>query len=841
MNRWGSFFSRFLALFRGRRLDDDLATELHSHLAMLTDEYVRRGMNPEEARYAARRDFGGLEQAKELYRDQRGLPFLESLLQDVRYAFRMLRKSPGFTAVALLTLALGIGANTAIFSLLDTLFFRRLPVQNSSQLVYLFQTRNHTGYASLSYPDYLYYRDHNRSLSQLAAHYSFAPINLVANGESKEINGSVVTANYFSLLRLQPALGRFFSGEEDAVPDRNPVAVLSYTFWRNQFAGAPNVLGKPIQLNGVQFTIVGVAPKDFHGVYLGGLATEVWMPSSMLRVGYRFCDGFQRNCTIMELIGSLRPGQTLAATQAEMDVLARDLETAYPDIDKGLGIVVMPARGTLPGNEDPRAASLLMGFVGVVLLVACANLAGLLLARNSVRRKEVAVRLAMGAYFDLSFDPLILCFAFGISLLTGIVFGLVPAFQTTRPDLMGVLKDETSLKARHGSFVRNALIIAQVALSNVLLVGAGLLLLSLHSIYQGSGFDPRPILTLRLRPTLAAYNPARSKAFQLEVIRRLETLPGVLAASPARFVPLPGWGAGQLVSLPGREAAEHAAGYAISTNDVGPRFFEALGVPLIEGRDFTNQDQKNTPLVAIVNEVLARKLWPGQEAVGRTVVFKGKQYQIVGVVKQAQYYAASQQPEPFLYADFWQTDGIDVEPVDTRLHVRVAGDTLTMLRLVRREIAAVDANVPISEDRPLTEWLDYSFQPVRIAGTLLVCFAALALFLSAIGLYGVLAFSVAQRTREIGIRMALGAEKTAVATLILRQGLYLAAAGVAFGLVGAFACARLLGNLLYGVHQFDLSTFLAGPAVLLAIALAACYLPARRASRLDPLVALRYE
>ncbi len=427
-------------------------------------------------------------------------------------------------------------------------------------------------------------------------------------------------------------------------------------------------------------------------------------------------------------------------------------------------------------------------------------------------------------------------------MVAAAVFGLVPALQASRADLLPALKDDAPAGA-FGSRLRGVLVIGQVALSLVLLVGAGLLVRSIASVYRGPGFDPHPIALLRLRPSLVAQTPAQAKAFQEEVIRRLEALPGVVSASPAFFPQLPGWDTNAIpVWLPGQPApANRRSGFQASFNIVGPHFFKTLDVPMVEGRDFNAGDRRGTPDVVIVNDTLARHFWRGESALGRTLVANGQTYQVVGVARAAQYHNVMEAPRPYVYVNYWQRRSIDREPTDSRTHVRVAGDAMAMLPAIRREIAAVDPTVPIAEDRPLTEWLDYSFLPVRAAGTLLVCFSAIALFLSAIGLYGVLASAVSQRTREIAIRLALGAERGEVAKMVVRQGATLVGIGTAIGLTAAFASARLLTTFLYGVSQYDPLTAIAMPAVLMVVTLLASYLPARRAMRTDPMVALRYE
>ncbi len=553
---------------------------------------------------------------------------------------------------------------------------------------------------------------------------------------------------------------------------------------------------------------------------------------------------------------------------------------------------MIPARGIRPIERQAsvQSSALLAAVVALVLLIACANLAGLLLARNTARRKEIVVRLALGAsrsrivrqlltestllslvggalgllialwtqrllgsfyaisdegtrqYFVIGLNSVVLLFALGASLLTGIVFGLLPALQSSRRDLVSALKDEGTSSSAHRSQLRNILVVGQVALSVALLVGSGLLVRSLQNIYRGAGYDPSHLMWLRLRPSLIAYSASKAWAYQREVIRRVEALPGVVSASPEDFSPIRVGGDDDSVWLPGHEPARPEMGYPVSSNEVGPRYFETFGISVLQGREFTEQDQSGTPNVAIVNETLARHLWPGESPIGHAIIASGHLYQIVGVVKDAQFYAAAEQPPSFLYTDYWHQDVTSSTwGEDSRLLVRVRGDPAAMLPRIRKEILAVDSTVPISEDRPLIDALAEEFQPVRMASTFLVCLGALALFLSSIGLHGILAFTVSQRTREIGIRMALGAERSDVAGMIVRQGVSLAVTGAAIGAVAALASGRYLASFLYGVKTYDMLVFCMAPVVLVGFALLACYIPARRAMKVDPMVALRYE
>jgi predicted permease len=816
---------------------------------------------------------------------------VSSWWQDVRYALRSFAKSPGFTAAAVGVLALGIGATTAILSLVDTLYVRTLPVPDPSRLVEVYQVRTPGEYFNLSYPDFGFYREHARSFSGLAAHYSSAPINLTLGDRSGEINGSVVSESYFRVLGIRPALGRFFRAEEDAVPGRDPVAVVGYGLWQDRLGGDPAVLGRSLHLNGSDFTIVGVAPESFHGVPLGGLATDVWIPTAMFRVGYRYCDAFRRDCHVVKLLGRLRPGVTREQAQSEMGVLARDLAARYPE-DRGLGVFVAPARGTDPEYraDVARPAPLLLGLALLLLSIACANLAGLLLARGSARRREIAIRAALGAsrarivrqlltesvllsfaggvggllvafwandvlarlyasdvegrqiFFRVGVDPAVLVSAIVITLLAGIAFGLAPALDASRVELAHAAR-QGSERRRGGIRLLDGLVVGQVALTLVLLSGAGLLLRSLRHLHAGAGYDPSPVVLLRLRPALVAYSPGRAEAFQREAVRRVESLPFVVSASPAQAPPLPGWGHRAAVWAPGREPASGRpddAAHAVA-NAVGPRYFETLGIRLVDGREFDETDRPGGARVAIVDATLAARVWPQAAAVGQSLTVDGVPYRVVGVARDAEYRSAAALPVPHVYTDFWQAEEMSREPADARLHVRVTGDPQAALAALRREIADLDPAVPVSEDRTLSEWLGFAFQPVRVAGTMTSAFAAVALLLAAIGVYGILAFSVTRRRREIAIRMALGADSRRLARDVVARGTRLTLIGAAIGTAATLAAARLASSLLYGVGPRDPLTLAATIAVLFGVTLAACYRPARRAARVDPMIALRTE
>ena len=814
---------------------------------------------------------------------------MQILWQDLRYAARMLLKKPGFTFITVMTLGLGIGANLTIFSFVDTFFLRPLPAREPERLVNFEATQNGRWTEGFAYSAYVHYRDHSQSFETLAAHYSTAPFNVVAENDSRVANGAVVSANYFSMLGIQPRLGRFFLPEEDAVPDRNPVVVISYQMWQNRFGGDPAVLGKELRLNGSACQIIGVTPPDFMGV-LAGFPNEFWLPTMMLRLGYRGCDALTNaGCRPLALLGRLAPGRTLADTQAELSVLANQLAAASPT-EQGRGVLLQPARGVRRNERAGFAYQMqvLMAVTGLLLLIACANIASLLSVRGAARRKEIAIRLCIGAgrfrlirqflteslllafaggllgllmslwakellaifytttygslqrYYDLSLNPRALLYALALTLFTGLLFGLLPALQATRHDLIRALKDEGVAQSLRHHRLRSALVIGQVALSLALLVASGLLIRSQSHLRRGANFDAQQVAALRVRPALANYSPEQAQTFTREVVRRLEATPGVRSVSLASGSGLAWLSGGEVrVRLPEQALQRAEEQIQVAYQKVAPRFCETLKIPLLEGREFSEGDVGGERRLAVINETLARRLWPEGAAQERTLMLDEQPYQVVGVSKDAHLHNALEAPLPFLYLPYWQNNL--TKPIDARLVVRVAGDPKIMLPLLRRAIVAVDPNVPLSEDVPLTQQIDATYLPVLLTSTVLSWAGALGLFLSMLGLYGVLAFAVGERTREIGIRMALGAERRDVLRLVVAQGLRLTLAGVGIGLLASLAATPLIKSLLYGVSATDPLTFAVIAGLLILVALLACWIPARRAAKVDPMIALRYE
>jgi predicted permease len=809
---------------------------------------------------------------------------MRSFWQDVRLSIRVLGRTPGWTTLAVVMLAIGIGASVTAFSFAHALFWQPLRARDGDRLVEVTQTLatrpGQAGFA-VSYPDYLHYRDHSRTMAALAAHYSTAPLHLRAGDATLDVNGSVVTANYFDVVGLEPGLGRFFRPEDDAVRDTHRVAIISDDLWRRQFDRSPGVLHQPLTINGEPFTIVGVAPRGFHGVVPGVLNTQVWIPTGMLRVGYRFCDGFTRECRIMQMLGRLTPATAAATAQAEFDALAAQLAASFPESNRGRGVSVRSARGVRLQEQNLHAtgSALLAGGAGLVLAIACANLAGLLLARGMSRRREVAMRLALGAArmrivrqlvtenlvlamaggaggvlvaiwgidvlkalygvsysgtllnFDPRLDPAVLAFTLLLTLITSVLFGLVPALQGSRADVLPALRDEAPSIFGRGSRVRDLLVIAQIALAVVLLTGATLLIRSASYLEQGPGFDATRIALFRLRPALVGFDPARSLQFHQEAIRRLEGVAGVAAASPAAYPPLPGWGPEVTISRPDRRDDRPDSGVVAGQNSVGPRYLDALGLKPLRGREFDAGDRPGAAPVVVVNETLARRLWDSSDVVGRALIVDGSPYEIVGVAPNVQYSGPALPPKPFVYFSFWQRERA---AADVRVHVRVHGDALAVLPRLREAIAAVDPDVPIVDGQRLSDGAAFQFGPVWSMRTALVWFSAVGTLLCAVGLYALLAFIVSLRAREMAIRTALGARPRNLAGQLAVRSAALFGAGAGAGLLAAVAGGRLINGFLYGEVGIDATTLALVCLGLAVVTTLASCAPARRAACTDP-------
>jgi predicted permease len=906
--------ARLRGLLRRRSVEREMEEEMRFHLRMRAEENVRRGMAPEEAERAALRSFGQWPRIKEACRDVKGAGGVEKLLQDMRFGARTLGKNPGFTLVVTLTLALGIGANTAIFSFVNAVLLRTPPVAEPERLVYVFGGTKASPYGVSSYPDYVDYRDRNDVFSDLIA---YSPITLSLNSDEQvdTVTGLIVTGNYFDALGVRPPVGRAFLPEEDATPGAHPVAVIGHGLWQGRFGADPGVVGRKLLLNGQQFTVVGVAPADFNGAD-AGRTSDIYVPMAMQALVRPPRGGYsgemnpdllaRRGARWLDIVGRLKPGVTEEQARAAMSTLAAQIAQTYQETNEEQTATVSPL---VKGDPERRGtmlsvAGLLLAVVGLVLLIACANVANLLLARATSRRKEISIRLALGASrgrlvrqllteslllsllggagglllgvwlvktmrtysppanffpvaFDFSLDGNVLAFTLLLSVLTGLLFGIAPALQASKPDLVVALKDETALvpggRAARRFTLRDLLVIAQVALSLVLLISAGLFMRSLRKA-QGidPGFDPRQVLTMPLNINLLRYTKTQGQDFYRQVLERVTALPGVQSATLTRTPPLSGSSRVSTVTIAGREGpgarsnseTSGGAGESVPSNDtlassVALDYFKTLNVPLLRGRDFNAQDREGAPGVVIVNETFARRYFPGQDPIGQRVSLGGAQgpwLEVVGLARDGKYVTLGEVPAPFLYQPLAQRHESGMV-----LLLRAGGDPSQLVPAIRREVHSIEPNLPLTNARLMEELLSTSLYPARMGAILIGVFGLLALLLASVGLYGVMSYSVSRRTREIGIRMALGARGGDVLRLVLRQSMTLMAVGVGLGLAAAFAATRLLAGFLYGVSPTDPAAFVGIAALLSIVSLAASLVPARRAATVDPLVAFRYE
>lgn len=814
-----------------------------------------------------------------------------TLLQDIRYGIRGLLKRPAFTAVAIITLALGIGANSAIFSLVNTVLLRPLPVRSPEEIVSVAVRAKNDSMLAFSYPNYKDFRDRNDVLSGLLL-YRFAPLSLSQQGNNERVWSYEVSGNYFDLLGVQAIQGRTFLPEEDQTRLSHPVVVLSHSFWERRFGADQNLIGKDITLNNHAFKVIGVAPPGFKGTELV-YSPDMWMPIAMAEwaePGAHYLD--ERDTNNFFGIGRLKPGVSARQAEASLNVLAQQLAKEYPDSNEGQSIMLTPPGLILPEIRGGVLSFtwILMGAVALVLLIACINIAGLLLARAADRRKEIAIRLAMGASrfrlirqlltestllsviggaiglglavwiinlllafrppldfplaMEIRVDWRVMLFALAISLLTGAVFGLVPALQATRPALVTALKDTAAQAGHRRSRFRNGLVVAQLALSLVLLIAAGLVARVLQRLQtMNPGFDTHNALTMSFDLGLQGYDKEKGQEFYNEVVGRVKSLPGVRSASLISFLPLSLNYNSSFVYVEGQPSERGANVPTAMVAAAAPGYFETMSTTLLMGREFTDQDRKDSEKVAVVNEAFVRQLMHEVSTVGGALgrrisisTEKGPFVRIVGVVKDGKYFNISEQPRPFVWGPISQNYNSGAS-----LIVRTAGAPQASIAAVRNEVHSLDPNLPVYDVKTMADHMRLPLFPARIAAVVLGAFGLVALALAAIGIYGVTSYSVSQRTREIGIRMALGAQLGDVLRLIISQGLKLTALGVGLGLIGAFLLTRALASLLYEVSATDPATFLLVPALLAAIALLASYFPARRATKVDPVVSLRYE
>ncbi len=809
------------------------------------------------------------------------------MLNDLRLAWRLFIKSPGFTAIVVTTLALGIGLNTAVFSAVDALLLRPLPgVRAPQEIVQLYRSYPGMAYGSSSVPHYQSVRERAGDVFSDVGIWEFDPFSLSSNGHAQRELGQMVSANYFSLLGVQPIKGRLFLPDEDIGRGAHPVAVLSEPTWRTTFGGDPAIIGKQIVLNGRAYSVIGIAPAEFKGI-ISVVQPTLWIPLSQwndARPGNE--DGYERrDQNSMNIIARLKPGVTVASARARMTALIAELQKVYPDDYTKSGMTVVPQSeaGVHPmfRSAEVGLSAIVMAVVAILLLIACVNVANLFLARARDRAREMAIRLSLGARrsalirqlltesllfagisglasiavawwaiglanqiqlpFDVGFSadmrlsPMVLLFTFGASLFTGLLFGIAPALQATRPSLVPALKGEAPA-GRSRARASSGLVVAQMALSIVLLVSAGLFLRNLREATTiDKGFDSSHLLIANVDPSLQGYDKPRSEEFYRRLIQRLAAMPAVSSVTTSSLMPLGLSNNDSDVSIPGYTANPNEM-MSIANNQVSAGYFKTMGVPILKGRGFEARDNLTAQKAIVVNQHFADHFWPGQDPIGKVVKTFGSDHVVIGVTTTGKYQRLGEDPTSYMYLSFDQH--FDASRF---LLIRTTGDPIAFAPTLRAEVAAIDADMPLADVRSAEAHLGIALLPARLTGAVLGIFGLLGLGLAAIGIYGVMAYAVAQRTREIGIRMAIGAGRGQVLQLLMRQGLALVITGMIVGLTLAVGAAQLAKSQLYGSGGFDVITFAAVPLVLLAVAALAIWLPARRASGMDPVAALRRE
>lgn len=867
---------RLRALIHGTAVERELDDEMRFHVEHLRDKYIASGLAVDDATRRARLEFGGIEQVKEECREARGIALLETIVQDVRYGIRMLRRTPAFSVTAIATVALSTAALATVFILARSFFFRELPVHRPDELIVVSATRGRPSEGLVSYPDYRSFRDRATTTSALAAYYPTAPLFVSANGHAREINGAVVSANFFPMLGLTPARGRFFRPDEDEVPDRDRVAVLSDALWRNWFDSSTDAIGAPVRINGAEFTVIGIAPSTALG--LTPAPIEIYIPTMTLRVGYRWCDDpFASGCTILSMMGRLQPGKRIADAAAEFPTLA-PASWARAPIGENRGVAVTAPRGLSTDTDEPALVRTLALAAAVLLLVCCANLTGLLLARSVTRGSEFTIRRSLGAapgrlvrqilteclligsagglggialsrafialletmffamddeghalQYDFTLTPGIIAATLGTALAAAVLFGIVPALKALRQPagMRNAASRSSSPRWSAGAWALGG----QAAAAVVLVSLGTLLAANARTMLAGTNVETSHVALMRVRPRLVRYPPVRAQRFQRDVVQRLSALPSVKSVSMVGVGAVLG-GSSMVVALPDWTEGQSLR---VNYNEIGPRYFETLATPLEAGREFDDRDTRDAPPAVVVNQTLAARLWPGGRAVGATLLVASRAHSVVGVVRDVDVNSRTHPMDPWAYVPFWQNPA----QVDSRLAIRVAGDPAAALASLIEAVHQVDPDVPIAETITLPIRLAGLARPLRVSATFIGYAAALVLLLTAIGLHGALAFTVASRTKEIGIRLALGATPGSVVRGIVRQGLAAVAIGIACGLAMAPAATRLVDHLLVRSAVADSLFYALAVAVVGGVGALASWLPARRAAGVEPIVALR--
>jgi len=885
---------RLSSLFRRQKADEELDEELRDHLDQKAQQLVAQGMSAQQARRAAVLEMGCLEKRKEECRDARRVNQLENFVRDIRFGFRMLCKSPGVTAVVVIALALGVGANTAIFSVVNGFLLRPLPVPSPDQITVLAiqQKDAPVGSSGFSYPEFVDFREQANKVADIFG-IVLGTVQFTANDQSEECSANYVSGNYFTALGLQPAAGRLYLSGEGETPGEPLLVVLGYGYWQKRFHGDPRAVGEQILVNGKSATIIGVVPRQFQGMH-SIFETHVYLPMSAMiqeESASLFWDNRDRRGILA--FGRLKPGTSLREAQNSLDVITVRLALQYPATDKWFSVRAIPEKSARPipyaNNFFVAVSGLFVVLAAFVLLLACMNVENILLARGSARQREMAIRAALGAgrarlirqmltesvllailggvagmllgiwasrlassihlqniplHVNASFDWRVFAFAATSALLTGLVVGLLPALRASSAEVNSVLHEggqRDSFGIHHSGF-RNFLVVAQVAGSFTLLVVAGLFVRSLQKVQAFDlGFDPSHVLNVTIDSHQAGYDAPGAIAFYRALESRVRALPGVQSVSLASYVPMGGFPNSRPVSLEGRPTPPGRQAPSVLSNSVDPHYFETMRITLLRGRIFTDSDNETAPRVAIINQTMTARFWPREDPIGKRFSMDGDPgpfMEVVGVSANGKYKTVGEDAAPFFYVPLAQNFASKLT-----LQVRTLGPPESLAGPIKEQITQLAPELAIVDIATMDQLLAgaFGFFAFRLAATLAASLGVIGLILAVVGVYGVVSFAASQRTREMGIRMALGASSRDILHLVWLQGVRLVIAGVAIGAVAAWALTRAMTHLLAEIRASDPATYITVAIILAAVALLACYIPARRAMRVDPMIALRYE